>query len=77
MLADPTGAFTKVELNVWCIKVLFNVTVYSSVFFSLPLRQLTCYLTVIRLCRYLGTSDPRGNDPFAYFGFAIIDRIYF
>ncbi|XP_032388624.1 peroxiredoxin-5, mitochondrial isoform X1 [Etheostoma spectabile] len=59
MLADPTGAFTKVKLSVWYIKVLCNVTVYSSACFSLPLRLLTCYLTVIRLCRYLGTSDPR------------------
>ena len=56
MLADPTGAFTKV-----------NFTIYSevfcvgySVFVLLLCRQLTFCLTVNRLCRYLETSDPRG-----------------
>lgn len=57
MLADPTGAFTKVHFNIFPEVVC---VVYSSVFVFLLFRQLTCCLTVNRLCRYLETSDLKG-----------------
>lgn len=67
MLADPTGAFTKVN-KTKCLKypnpVSSIVTVHAHESFCLLHRQLTCYLTAIRLCRYLETNDPRGNDCF-------------
>lgn len=58
MLADPTGAFTKVNVTIYA-DVLCGV--YSSAFVLLLFRQLTCCLTVNKLCRYLETSDPRGK----------------
>lgn len=57
MLADPTGAFTKVNVNIYTDALC---GLYSSAFVLLLFRQLTCCLTVNKLCRHLETSDPRG-----------------
>lgn len=57
MLADPTGAFTKVNFTIYPEE---SCVVYLSVFVLLLCRRLTFCLTMNRLCRYLETSDPRG-----------------
>lgn len=57
MLADPTGAFTKVKPNIFP-EVLY--VVHSSIFVFLLFRLLTCCSTATSSYRYLETSDPRG-----------------
>lgn len=57
MLADPTGAFTKVKPNIFP-EVL--CAVHSSIFVFMLFRHLTCCLTAKSSYRYLETSDPRG-----------------
>ena len=55
----------KGDANVVFISSLkFYDCLYSSAFSFLLARQLTCCSTVSRLCRYWGTSDPRGNHCF-------------
>lgn len=69
MLADPTGAFTKVKLYLWYILNSIDFVALCKQHACLfPIRQLTCYLTVTKLCKCLGISDPRGIFfSFSYF----------
>lgn len=60
----------QISLSISCTVTFFCRFECWLIRLALSQRQWTCCLTVIRLCRYLGTSDPRGNDPFAYFTFA-------